>query len=330
LNTPFQKIGIVGSGSIGLYYGMRLALGGADVRFLMRSDLDAVRARGTLRLIDGAETSELEKPAVFATPAEIGPVDLVVITLKTTSNGRLPSLVPPLLGPGTAILTLQNGLGADEPLASLFGPDRVIGGLAFIATNRTAPGEVTCFHSGSLTLGEFAGPPLARTRALAGQFNEARVKTRVAENLDSARWHKLAWNVPFNGLTIAAGGISTDVVCSNPALAAEARALMVEIQRGAAALGHSMTDDFLRKQFDVTVPMGAYRPSSLVDFLAGRDVEVEPIWGEPLRRARAAGADVPRLALLYALIQSLVVHRGQPARQAPGAGRQGPAAKEKG
>jgi 2-dehydropantoate 2-reductase len=188
----------------------------------------------------------------------------------------------------------------------------VIGGLAFIATNRTAPGEVTCFQPGSLTLGEFSGPPSPRTHALAGQLNEAGVKTRVAESLDSARWHKLVWNVPFNGLTIAAGCVPTNIICSDPALAAEARALMVDIQRGAAALGHSIADDFLRKQFDVTPPMGAYRPSSLVDFLAGRDVEIEPIWGEPLRRAQAAGAGVPRLALLYALLQSMVAHRGQP------------------
>jgi 2-dehydropantoate 2-reductase len=309
VTKPFQRVAIVGAGSIGLYYGMRLALAGSDVRFLMRGDLDAVRSRGTLRLRDGAETSELKNPSVFAAPAEIGPVDLVIITLKTTSNSHLPALVPPLLGPETAILTLQNGLGSDEHLASLFGPSRVMGGLAFIATNRTAPGEVTCFHSGSLTVGEFARPPSARTHALAGQFNEARVKTRVAENLDSARWHKLAWNVPFNGLTIAAGGISTDLVCADPALAAEARALMVEIQLGAAAFGHSITDDFLKKQFEVTVPMGAYRPSSLVDFLAGREVEVEPIWGEPLRRAQAAGATLPRLALLYAILQSMVAHR---------------------
>jgi 2-dehydropantoate 2-reductase len=218
-------------------------------------------------------------------------------------------LVPPLLGPETAILTLQNGLGADEHLASLFGPRRVIGGLAFIATNRTAPGEVSCFHAGSLTVGEFAGAPQARTNALAGQFNEAGVKTRVADNLDSARWHKLVWNVPFNGLTIAAGGISTDLVCGDPALAAEARALMAEIQRGASAFGHSISDDFCKKQFEVTLPMGSYRPSSLVDFLAGREVEVEPIWGEPLRRAQAAGANLPRLALIYSLIRSMVAHR---------------------
>jgi 2-dehydropantoate 2-reductase len=308
---PFQKVAIVGAGSIGLYYGMRLALAGAEVRFLMRGDLGAVRSRGTLRLLDGVKTSELAHPAVFASPAEIGPVELVVITLKTTSNSQLPALVPPLLGKETAILTLQNGLGADELLASLFGPNRVMGGLAFIATNRTAPGEVTCFHAGSLTVGEFAGPPCARTHALAGQFNEAGVRTRVAENLDSARWHKLVWNVPFNGLTIAAGGIPTDLVCADPALAAEARALMAEIQRGAAAFGHSISDDFLKKQFDVTLPMGAYRPSSLVDFQAGREVEVEPIWGEPLRRAQAAGTGLPRLALLYALLRSMVAHRLQ-------------------
>jgi 2-dehydropantoate 2-reductase len=84
---------------------------------------------------------------------------------------------------------------------------------------------------------------------------------------------------------------------------------MAEIQRGASAFGHSISDDFCKKQFEVTLPMGSYRPSSLVDFLAGREVEVEPIWGEPLRRAQAAGANLPRLALIYSLIRSMVAHR---------------------
>jgi 2-dehydropantoate 2-reductase len=305
MDTPFSKIAVVGSGAIGLYYGIRLALGGADVRFLLRSDLEAVRARGSLLLRRKDGVAPLQPVRVFGSTAEIGPVDLVIVTLKTTSNGKLPALLPPLLGPRTAVLTLQNGLGADELIAAQFGPERVLGGLAFIACNRTAPGEVTCFHPGSLTIGEFARPPAQRTRALAAQLEASGVKTRVADDLDAARWHKLIWNVPFNGLPIAAGGITTDIICADPALAAEVRALMSEVQAGAARLGHAISDDFLRKQFDVTPGMGAYRPSSLVDFLAGRAVEVESIWGEPLRRAQAAGASLPRLALLYALLRQL-------------------------
>ncbi len=301
----FSSVAVVGAGAIGLYYGIRLALGGAGVRFLMRSDLGEVRRRDSaiLRLKEGA--SELKPVQAFGSAAEIGPVDLVVVTLKTTSNGELGSLLPPLIGPETAILTLQNGLGADELLATLFGAERVMGGLAFIACNRTGPGEVTCFHPGSLLVGEFGRPPGERIRGLANQFEQAGVATKVADNLESARWHKLIWNVPFNGLPSVAGGVTTDRICSDPELAAEARALMEEIRGAAGRLGHTISPEFLRRQFAVTPGMGPYRPSSLIDFLEGRSVEVESIWGEPLRRAQAAGAAVPRLSLLHALLKSL-------------------------
>jgi 2-dehydropantoate 2-reductase len=298
--SPSPRIGIIGSGAVGLYYGAKMALAGAEVRFLMRGDLAAVRARGSLLVRDRAATTELRPVAAFGAPAEIGPVDLALVALKTTSKDELRGLVEPLLGPNTALLTLQNGLGADEFLAGLFGADRVIGGLVFMAINRTGPGEVTCFHPGSVSLGEFGGTPLPRTRALGELLRAGGLRVDVVENLLEARWRKLVWNIPFNGLSIAEGGIATDRICADPRLMEEAGALMREVQRAAAAFGFAIPDTFLRKQFEVTPPMGAYRPSSLVDYLAGREVEVESIWGEPLRRSRAAGAEMPRLARLYA------------------------------
>ncbi|HXA15255.1 MAG TPA: 2-dehydropantoate 2-reductase [Opitutaceae bacterium] len=305
--NQFPKVAIVGSGAIGTYYGAKLALAGTEVRFLMRSDLATVRARGSLLLHEKAGTTELRPVAAFGAAEEIGPVDLVIVMLKTTANGVFASLLPPLLGQRTAVFTLQNGLGSDEQLAALFGAERVMGGLAFIAATRTAPGEVTCYHPGSIALGEFGRPAQDRTRALAAQFAAAGVKTRVVDDLPGARWHKLVWNIPFNGLTITAGGITTDRLCADPLRAEEVRALMREVQLAAGRLGFVIPDEFLREQFDVTPPMGAYRPSSLVDFQAGREVEVEAIWGEPLRRAQAAGASVPRLEKLYALLKKLTV-----------------------
>jgi 2-dehydropantoate 2-reductase len=281
-----------------------MALAGAEVRFLMRGDLAAVRARGSVLIRDGTGTTELRPVAAFATPAEVGAVDLVLIGLKTTTAG-MRELVGPLLGPNTAILTLQNGFGADEALADLFGGERVIGGLVFMAINRTGPGEVKCFHPGMVSIGEFARPPQPRTLALAELLRAAGMKTNVVENLVEARWSKLVWNIPFNGLSIAEGGITTDRICSDPRLAAEARALMLEVQHAAAAFGFAIPDAFLAKQFEVTPPMGAYQPSSLVDFLAGREVEVESIWGEPFRRARSAGVAMPRLETLYARLRAL-------------------------
>ncbi len=298
------SIAIVGSGAIGTYYGARLALAGADVRFLMRGDLAAVRSHGlTLREKDGVR--RLPQVAAFATTGEIGPVDVVVITLKTTANGELARLLPPLLGPDTMVLTLQNGLGSDEFMAALVGAERVLGGLCFISIMRTAPGEVTGYHSpGVLTLGEFGRPVLDRTRALAALFTGAGVDCRPVDSLAEARWRKLVWNIPFNGLTLE-HGITVEDVLADAALTAELRGLMDEVAGAAGRLGFFIPEKFIQSQIDVTRPMGPYRPSSAVDHLAGREVEVEAIWGEPLRRAQAAGLAMPRLGRLYARLKEL-------------------------
>jgi 2-dehydropantoate 2-reductase len=181
-----------------------------------------------------------------------------------------------------------------------------------MAITRTGPGEVRCFHPGMVSIGEFGRPPQERTHALAGLLRAAGMKTNVVENLVEARWSKLVWNIPFNGLSIAEGGITTDRICADPRLAAEARSLMLEVQSAAAAFGFRIPDEFVAKQFEVTPPMGAYHPSSLVDFLAGREVEVESIWGEPLRRACAAGVPMPRLASLYSRLVALCPRPGPP------------------
>ncbi len=295
----FRSVAIVGAGAIGGYYGVRLALAGCDVRFLLRGDLEAVRARGwELRERDG--TRRLAPVAAFDRPEEIGPVDLVVITLKTTANAALPALLPPLLGPATAVLTLQNGLGNEEAVAAAVGAERVLGGLCYIGVTREGPGVIAGYHTpGKLALGEFGRPAGARAEAAAARFAAAGVQVRTVAELAEARWQKLIWNVPFNGLAIARGGLTTDRLLADPAIAAEVRPLMDEVAGAARHFGHAVPEEFIRSQLDVTPTMGAYAPSSLVDFLAGRDVELEAIWGEPLRRAQAAGLPMPRLAALY-------------------------------
>jgi 2-dehydropantoate 2-reductase len=303
-----SKIAILGSGALGLFYGARLALAGNDVRFLMRGDLAAVRARGSIiaHLKEGDERLEVRPVAAFETTDEIGLVDLVVVTLKTTANESLKRLLPPLIGGNTTVLTLQNGLGPDEQIAAIVGAGRVLSGLGFIGATRTAPGEVTVYRAGYITLGQFNGAPTERTRGVATLWEAAGLKVKAIEDVVSARWHKLVWNVPFNGLAIAAGGIPTDQICANPALVARARLLMKDVQRAAAAVGVTIADEFLQQQYDVTPSMGRYQPSSVIDYLAGREVELESIWGEPLRRAQAAGASVPELEKLYHELRLLV------------------------
>jgi len=245
-------------------------------------------------------TRHLDHVAAFATAAEIGPVDLVIVTLKTTANASLPVLLPPLLGPRTAVITLQNGLGNEELIASLVGAERVLGGLCYIGVTRESPGAIVGYHTpGRMTLGEFGRPAGEQVHAVAGLFSGVGVNTRVLDRLAEARWQKLIWNIPFNGLAVARGGLTTDRLLADPLITAEVRPLMDEVAAAARHFGYDVSESFIQSQIDVTPTMGAYAPSSLVDFLAGRAVEVEAIWGEPLRRAQAAGLAMPRLAALY-------------------------------
>ena len=298
-----KKIAIVGSGSIGLYYGSQLARAGCDVHFLMRSGFEAASKSG-IRIHSHAGSHHLENPRLAESPDDIGVCDGVIVALKATSNAAIPDLLPPLLGEKTWILTLQNGLGNEEVLASHFGAERILGGLCFVCLTRRNPVEVDHVGHGTLSIGEFQGPLQDRTRALVETFSAAGVETHLVTNLTGERWRKLVWNIPFNGLcTLERSGV--DKILADPALFLECQELMKETRAIAAAEGHEIPPDYAEHQITRTRPMGAYRPSTLVDLDAGNPLEIEPIWGEPLRRARRAGVDAPRLAALHKKLMSI-------------------------
>ena len=309
MDSYHPRIAVVGSGAIGCYYGGKLAASGHDVHFLMRSDLETVRSQGLALRCTDAPDVVLPRVQAYGSTAEIGPVDLVLIALKTTANGALDKLIPPLLHSGTALVTLQNGLGNEEYLAQRFGAHRVMGALCFICLNRVAPGVIRHFGKGTLSIGEYQGAPQPRTRALTGALAQAGIDAVSVENLITERWRKEVWNVPFNGLSIAAGGLTTDLILASPHLAALVRGLMEEVIAIAAARGHAIPADYIDFQIERTRPMGPYHPSSLLDYQAGLPVEVESIWGEPLREARKAGVPAGRLEALYHLLSHLTAAR---------------------
>lgn len=297
------KYAVVGSGAVGSYYGGKLAHGGCDVHFLMRSDLDFVQKYGlTIRSKDG--DFHLPRVQAHGSTGEIGPCDVVLIALKTTANRALPDLVAPLLKPETMLITLQNGLGNEELLAKHFGAERVLGGLCFVCLNRVGHGVIEHYGHGTLSIGEFGRAPQPRTEQVVSDFRRCGIDAKVVENLITERWRKLVWNIPFNGLGIAARATVADVLQSDE-LNATARHLMRETVDAAGKLGHSIPANFIDFQIERSWPMGAYRSSSQIDFESGREVEVDSIWGEPLRQGRAAAAETPRLEMLYGLIKRL-------------------------
>jgi len=303
VSWTFESVAVVGAGAVGLYYGGRLAEAGGDVRFLVRSDYDVLKAHG-LRVDSVHGDFHLPAPRVFKSAEEIGPVDLVIVTWKATANDQLADVLPPLLHEKSEVLTLQNGLGNCEAVAAITGPMRVLGGQCFVCLNRIEPGHVKHLAGGRITLGEWRNGVPGRAAEIARRFKDANIPATAVDDLERAQWEKLVWNIPFNGLSVAEGGVTTDTLLASPETEAEIRALMAETIAAARALGHPLEDSLIDFNIDRTRPMGPYRTSSMIDYREGREVEVGPIWREPLRRGIAAGVKMPHLAKLLARIES--------------------------
>lgn len=300
-------IAIIGAGALGGYFGVRLSLAGLQVRFLMRSDLSAVRAGGFRLEMEDGTVHKVTRPEAHGSTASIGASDLIIIALKATQNECLPSVLRPLVRSGSVLLTLQNGLGNAEFLHRHFPDNPVIGGLCQIGVNRIAPGVIRNFIPGGgfVQLAAFDSAHHEWVGEVAALFDRAGIRVKTLPSLGEATWRKLMWNVPFNGLTILAGGVLTDHVVNTPSLRTYARELMEELRVAAGQLGYPIEREYTEKLLEFTDRMKPYRPSSLVDFLDGKEIEVEAIFGEPLRQGEAAGVAMPRLAALHLLLQGV-------------------------
>jgi 2-dehydropantoate 2-reductase len=207
------------------------------------------------------------------------------------------------------LLTLQNGLGNEEFLAAYFGADRVLGGLCFICLSRASRTEIERYDYGHIVIGEFGRRPGERTDAIAAQLAACGIECFIVQDLALERWRKLVWNIPFNALSILAGGIDTAAVVADEALHRQTLALMDEVVEAANRCGHALGPADIAEQVSRTRSMGSYKPSTLLDWEAGKALEVEAIWGEPLRRATVAGAKTPRLEIVYSLLKALDARR---------------------
>jgi len=299
-----MRIAVIGSGAVGCFYGARLARAGSQVHFLMRRDYDAVRAGGlTIHSCQG--DFRLDRVSCYARPEEIGPVDLIVCSLKTTALDQAEPLLRPCVGPNTRILALMNGLGAEERLSGWFEPWRILGGLAFICCNRGESGHVHHLDYGYVTIGHLLDDPNEVNRVVT-LFQEAGLDAHPLVSLKQGRWEKLVWNIPFNTLSVTAGGVSTLRILEDAGLRSLAQHLMIETIEAGNACGCSIVaEPLITRMMTYTQTMGHYRTSMQIDYEMKRPLEVESILGEPVRQAHAAGQAVPHMTMQYYLVRFL-------------------------
>ena len=299
------RILVVGTGAIGGFYGGKLSQVGVKVATLCRSDYDTVQAKGisvTSTLGDFHFTPE----KVIRQVKEYGPPpDYILVALKVLPEVETAEIIRDAVGPETAVLLLQNGIEIEEPVARALPNTEIISGLAFICVTRTGPGHIDHTDYGRLVIGRFPAGRSSKVETLAELFNQAGVKCEVSEDVVTARWRKLVWNAPFNPISVLAGSVDTKAMVENPETLHLVRRVMEEVCRIAEAAGYPLPSEVVQQNIDGTLKMTPYRTSMLVDFKAGRPMEVEAILGDALRVAKRYGVSAPHMETLYSLLKSV-------------------------
>ena len=296
------RIGIIGSGAIGGFYGLMLARAGFDVHFLLRSEYAVVREQG-LKLESALHGDVQLAVQAYASAADMPPCDWLLVGAKATSNAELAPLIAKAAAADAKVVLLQNGLGVEEQLRpALPGSLHLLGGLCFICVNRLSPGVIRHQALGAVNLGYHSGPAEDGGAAIveegAALLRAAGVDSQAMDNLGQARWQKLVWNVPYNGLSVLLGASTTPLMADSDTREL-IQALMAEVVQGAAACGHALPAGYADHLFRVTEQMPDYWPSMYHDHAGQRPLELQAIYAEPLAQARAAGCSLPRMQMLH-------------------------------
>ena len=301
------KYGVIGTGALGGFYGGKLANAGLDVHFLFRSDYEFVRKNG-LRVDSVNGNFHMPDVNAYNDTKHIPACDVILICMKTTGNHHLPDLIKPLLHPKSIVIMLQNGLGLEEDLSASMPGVQFAGGLAFICSNKIGPGHIHHLDFGKLVIGSHNVSDSEILNKVVSDFQLAGIHAELAVDLLYARWQKLVWNVPFNGMTVILN-TTTDKLMGNEDTKQLSLEIMLEVIRGANACGIALKESLAQQMIDMTIKMKPYAPSMKLDYDFRRPMEIEYIYSKPIKTARDAGFEMKKVSMLKAQLQFIQAHR---------------------
>ncbi len=303
-----MRYAVIGTGGIGGYYGGKIARSGREVHFLLHSDYDYVRRNGLQ--VDSCDGSfHLDNVNAYTSTADMPAVDVIIVGLKTTNNHLLPSLLHPLLdksgdGRKPIVLLIQNGIGVEADVQRMLPDARLMAGLAFICSAKRGPGHIDHQCYGHINLGNYSVGSDDDAKAVADDMLAAGITARMVD-YEEARWRKAVWNMPFNGMTVALG-TQTDQLLKHPATRALIRRQMLEVIHAANACGVSaISEEFADQMIRNTDEMTPYSPSMKLDYDFHRPMEIEYLYSRPLAMAREAGVPMSSLEMLEAELMFL-------------------------
>ncbi len=292
--------GIVGAGAVGGYFGFRLAQSGQQVRYLVRGQTaEALRSNG-LRVTTGGR--DYSQPVeVGETPEILTGCETVLITVKNHDLAAALEAVRQAPGLSGFSITLQNGVGAPHEAIRVLGEDRVVGGIAYLGAERTAPGVIVHTGLGRLMVGEMSTLPGTRCAEVVRDFETAGIPARVADRIKLEMWKKLAWNAAFNGPT-ALSRCSPAALASHPEGLALCQALIGEVIEAARLQDVIIPPEVADEQIGSSQGLTSLRTSMLQDLEAGRKLEVDALYLYTLRVLRKAGKSAPAHQTVGALL----------------------------
>ena len=298
-----MKIGIVGAGGVGGYYGARLASAGAEVGLIARGDhLAAIREHGLRVRADEADFTV--RVAASDDPADIGPCDAVLFCVKSYDTDQAAALVGPLLKPETGVVSLQNGVDNEEKIAARIGAGHVIGGASFILAHIAEPGVVEQVGSvRRVIFGELDGSRTERIERLLAEFRNAEIDSDVADDIRVVLWDKFAFLCALAGLT-AVTRLPIDELLAVPETRGFFQEMVAEVAVVARAEGVELADDIVDQKTAFAENLGPDSFSSLHhDLVTGHRLELDALHGEVTRRAARHGILVPVSEMIYSLLR---------------------------
>lgn len=297
-----MRIAVMGAGGIGGCYGALLSRAGNDVTLIARgAHLEAIKKDG-LQLVQPEETFTAKVDATDD-PSQIGPVDLVVFSVKSQQNSKAIPLIKPLIGDNTTVLTIQNGVESADELAQEYGTERVLPGSAYVLSNIVSPGVIKQLSPvPRVAFGESNGERSQRAVAVQDAFSKADIVAELSDDISKVLWSKLLYNSPANGMASAARLSPRDLI-EFPEGSAMFRSAIQEVANVATAKGVPLGQEDIQGAMDLIAarPMGA-RGSMQADLEAGRPLELEAIVGSVGRIGRKVNVPTPVFDMLYTLL----------------------------
>ena len=296
------KILVIGVGAVGSFYGAKLANAGAEVSIWCRSDYDFVKKNG-IKIESYMGDFHFSPYKVLKNLHEVDDeFDYILIATKALPSIDICGLLKNILQPKTKIILIQNGIHIEKNIAKSFPNNELISAIAFIASSRKSAGVIHHQAYGKITIGTYDNKASDAVRFLADLWQSSGVEVEVSDKILFERWKKLVWNGAFNPLSVILRGKDTAEILNNDLALNLVKNIMKEVCQLAKADNCELPADVIEKNLVATKKMNPYKTSMLLDFEAGRQMEVEAILGNAVKFAQSKSILIPYLSTIYAIL----------------------------